>query len=121
MAAPDVPRSTRTHMGAGQGRTEAERITEERAAAAGRWAKAEAHKGKLIDAAVEIIRENGLSAVTLRGVGQRAGFSRGLVNYYFGTRRALLWLAVEKMVGRELSPELSEWQLTQELLGRVRR
>jgi AcrR family transcriptional regulator len=45
---------------------------------------------KLLDAAMELVAEGGVRAVTLAAVGERAGYSRGLVTHHFGGRRGLL-------------------------------
>lgn len=57
-------------------RTQAERTDEARAA--------------LVDAAVALIAEHGLPGVTLSDVGARAGYSRGLAVYHFGSKNGLI-------------------------------
>lgn len=51
------------------------------------------HSGEARDAilaaARELLAERGLPRVTLRAVGERAGVQPALVNYYFGSKRAL--------------------------------
>ncbi|MFE9685107.1 TetR/AcrR family transcriptional regulator [Streptomyces sp. NPDC006285] len=44
----------------------------------------------LLDAAAELVDEQGAGALTLARVGERAGYSRGLVTHYFGSKRALV-------------------------------
>ena len=44
----------------------------------------------LVAAAAELVVESGVRAVTLAGVGQRAGYSRGIVTHHFGSKRGLL-------------------------------
>ncbi|MFJ3942933.1 TetR/AcrR family transcriptional regulator [Streptomyces griseoaurantiacus] len=44
----------------------------------------------LLDAAAELVAEQGLRALTLARVGERAGYSRGLVTHYFGSKQALV-------------------------------
>jgi len=44
----------------------------------------------LVQAAAELVVEQGVRAVTLAAVGERAGYSRGIVTHSFGTRQALL-------------------------------
>jgi len=53
---------------------------------------------RLIQAALELIAESGIERVTLRSIGERAGYSRGLVNYRFGTKEALLRKATRRLV-----------------------
>lgn len=55
---------------------------------------------KLIQASLELIAECGIERVTLRSIGERAGYSRGLVNYRFGTKEALLKEATHRLVKR---------------------
>jgi AcrR family transcriptional regulator len=51
--------------------------------------RAEAER-KLLEAAMELVAERGVRAVTLAAVGERAGYSRGLVTHHFGNRQGLL-------------------------------
>ncbi|ATY09083.1 TetR family transcriptional regulator [Amycolatopsis sp. AA4] len=44
----------------------------------------------LLKAAAELVVEEGVRAVTLARVGERAGYSRGLVTHHFGGKQALL-------------------------------
>jgi AcrR family transcriptional regulator len=54
--------------------------------------------GKLLDAAAELIAEVGYERMTLAAIGQRAGYSHGLVTARFGSKEGLLWALVERMV-----------------------
>ncbi|BCL25411.1 TetR/AcrR family transcriptional regulator [Streptomyces aurantiacus] len=44
----------------------------------------------LLNAAVELVDELGVHALTLARVGERAGYSRGLITHYFGSKQALV-------------------------------
>ncbi len=44
----------------------------------------------LLNAAAELVIEEGVHSLTLARVGERAGYSRGLATHYFGSRQALL-------------------------------
>src|ERR1700744_2865414 len=44
----------------------------------------------LLNAAAELVVEDGVQALTLARVGQRAGYSRGLITHHFGSKQALL-------------------------------
>jgi AcrR family transcriptional regulator len=44
----------------------------------------------LLNAAAELVVEEGVHALTLARVGERARYSRGLVTHYFGSKQALL-------------------------------
>jgi len=50
----------------------------------------------LLDAAVELIAAQGVDQTSLAQIGERAGFSRGMVNHHFGSRAAL----VERLAAR---------------------
>ena len=47
-------------------------------------------QNRVLQAATELVAEHGITGMTLAAVGDRAGFSRGIVNHHFGTRQALL-------------------------------
>jgi len=44
----------------------------------------------MLDAAIELILELGLEKTTLQSIGERAGYSRGLATYRFGSKAGLL-------------------------------
>ncbi|WP_328491728.1 TetR/AcrR family transcriptional regulator [Streptomyces sp. NBC_00414] len=44
----------------------------------------------LLTAAAELVDEQGVRALTLAGVGERAGYSRGLATHHFGSKQALV-------------------------------
>ncbi len=44
----------------------------------------------LLNAAAELVVEEGVHSLTLARVGQRASYSRGLITHYFGSKQALL-------------------------------
>src|SRR5580704_7494596 len=44
----------------------------------------------LLNAAAELVVEQGVHSLTLARVGERARYSRGLVTHYFGSKQALL-------------------------------
>jgi AcrR family transcriptional regulator len=44
----------------------------------------------LLNAAAELVIEEGVHSLTLARVGERAGYSRGLITHYFGSKQALL-------------------------------
>jgi AcrR family transcriptional regulator len=59
---------------------------------------------RLLQAAGELIVEGGYEAMTLAAVGERAGYSRGLVTTRFGSKDQLLNALVERIIG--------EWSLS---------
>lgn len=44
----------------------------------------------LLDAAARLVVEEGMRALTLARVGERAGYSRGIVTHHFGSKQALV-------------------------------
>jgi AcrR family transcriptional regulator len=60
---------------------------------------------KMADAAVALICERGAGATTLKDVGLRAGYSRGLASYRFGSK-AGLWSFLIRRIGEEWLTEL---------------
>lgn len=44
----------------------------------------------LVTAAAELVVESGLRSLTLARVGERAGYSRGIVNHHFGSKQMLI-------------------------------
>lgn len=56
--------------------------------------RAEAER-RLLEAAAELIGEVGPSKVTLAAIGERAGYSRGLVTFHFGSKPALMQRLVD--------------------------
>ncbi len=45
---------------------------------------------RMFDAAIELINERGTRKTTLKEIGERAGYSRGLANYRFGSKDGLM-------------------------------
>ncbi|MFB6676424.1 TetR/AcrR family transcriptional regulator [Streptomyces sp. NPDC056390] len=50
----------------------------------------EASRRRLVDAALAILAEEGYGRLTIKQVGDRAGVSRGLVNYHFASKAGLI-------------------------------
>jgi AcrR family transcriptional regulator len=61
---------------------------------------------RMTDAAVALICERGAAATTLKDVGMRAGYSRGLANYRFGTKQGL-WAVLVRTIGEEWRGQLA--------------
>ena len=55
---------------------------------------------RLLEAAGDLIVEGGYEAMTLAAVGERAGYSRGLVTARFGSKDQLLKALVERIIDR---------------------
>jgi AcrR family transcriptional regulator len=73
-------------------------------------ARSEVSSRRLLEAAVELIAERGYERTTLVAIGERAGYSRGLVTDRFGSKEKLLWHLLEhhfvKWTEDSLFPEL---------------
>jgi AcrR family transcriptional regulator len=54
----------------------------------------------LLSAALELIAERGFRASSLQAIGERAGYSRGLVSHRFGSKEGLLRQLVTRMLDR---------------------
>lgn len=54
----------------------------------------------LLDAAAALIVEGGFGSLTLAAIGERAGYSRGLVTARFGSKDGLVDELIERIVGR---------------------
>lgn len=64
-------------------------------------------RGRLIAVAVDMLsQEVDPEAITLREIGRRAGVAHGLVNYYFGSKDALLSEAVSVLMNRVIDEVL---------------
>src|SRR3954454_4311951 len=61
---------------------------------------------RMTDAAVALICERGAAATTLKDVGMRAGYSRGLANYRFGSKQGL-WAVLVRTIGEEWREQLA--------------
>ncbi len=54
----------------------------------------------MFDAAIELINERGTQKTTLKEIGERAGYSRGLANYRFGSKDGLMLELFERFDDR---------------------
>lgn len=60
---------------------------------------------RLVASAIELIGRKGLPAVTLSEVGERAGYSRGLVTHHYGSREAFLGVVTQHLRQRFVDAE----------------
>ena len=67
---------------------------------------------RLLDATAALVAAGGSRAVTLQEVGRLAGYSRGIVNHMFGTKKALLAALVAGAQQRVAPPQASGPGLT---------
>ena len=63
-------------------------------------------EARLLDAAFQIVAEHGVRSVTTAAVGERAGYSRGIVNHHFGSRDRLMARLAAAAQGR-FTPDAS--------------
>ncbi|GGQ22354.1 TetR/AcrR family transcriptional regulator [Streptomyces mutabilis] len=63
-------------------------------------------KERLLQAAVELVSEQGYDATTLGAIADRAGSARGLISYYFPGKRQLVQSAVHRLMHRTLEEAL---------------
>lgn len=80
-------------------------------------------EGRLLNAAAELISELGPSGVTLANIGDRAGYSRGLVTHHFGSKGALMQRLVDTVstdFRDEVFAEVASDSLLDQALGLVR-
>jgi AcrR family transcriptional regulator len=52
--------------------------------------KAEATAGRILEAALELFREQGFEAATMRGIAERAGVATGAAYYYYASKDAIV-------------------------------
>lgn len=55
----------------------------------------------LVEAAVAVVAEEGVSGATFEAIGRRAGYSRGLVTQRFGSKQALIEAVIQHLHDRQ--------------------
>ncbi|MFJ2647259.1 TetR/AcrR family transcriptional regulator [Streptomyces sp. NPDC087420] len=79
-------------------------------------------RDRLLQATVELVAEHGYEATKLADIADRAGAARGLVSYYFPSKRQLFQSAVHRLMHRTLEAGLEREPRTDdgpELLARA--
>ena len=56
-------------------------------------------KSRILEAALELLREGGAQAATVRAIADRAKVGVGLINYHFGSKEELLYRAAASIMG----------------------
>jgi len=69
--------------------------------------KSEATKAKILEAALELFREQGFETATMRQIAGRADVATGAAYYYFASKDAIV-LAFYDQAQREMQPRLDE-------------
>jgi AcrR family transcriptional regulator len=72
-----------------------------------------ASEAALLRAAAELIAEVGIERASLRGVGERAGISRAMPAYHFGSKDGLVSSLVEYAYGRTFDATMTALRQTQ--------
>src|SRR5580658_2600410 len=85
--------------------------------------KSDATRARIRDAALELFRNQGFEAATMREIAQAAGVATGAAYYYFDSKDAIV-LAFYDQAQREMEPRLEEVlaeteDLTKRLQGRL--
>ena len=70
--------------------------------------KPEVRKDAILDAAVSLALSDGMCAVRLIPVAERAGITNGLVSHYFGTVKRLHRAVIRHAIHRELLPIVAQ-------------
>jgi AcrR family transcriptional regulator len=60
--------------------------------------RSERSTNALLDAAAELIAEGGLASMTLAAIGERAGYSRGMVTARFGSKSAMVDALIRRLL-----------------------
>src|SRR3954447_4652722 len=60
----------------------------------------QAARSKIIDAAADLIAEQGLTACTIRAVAEQSGLTKSTVHYYFEDANDLVDLSVDEIMRR---------------------
>lgn len=66
-------------------------------------------RAQLIGAAIEVLREQGYDAASMRAVSDRAGTPLSLVQYHFGSKQGLLVAVMDEMNNRGLERQQAMW------------
>jgi AcrR family transcriptional regulator len=80
----------------------------------------EATRQRILDATMELYREQGIPATTLKGVAERADVSRGTIAHHFGTGDGLLGAVLDTILDSLDLPEPAAIEALDSLDARVR-
>ena len=81
----------------------------------------DATRARILEAAIELFIEAGLSGTTMREIGDRADVAPGTLRNHFASRDELETAVVERLVAEAPLPELSVFDGIDGLDGRLRR
>ncbi|WP_045878115.1 TetR/AcrR family transcriptional regulator [Pseudofrankia sp. DC12] len=80
-----------------------------------------ASEAALLQAAAELIAEVGIDRASLRGVGVRAGISRAMPAYHFGSKDGLVGRLIDHAYGRTFEATIAALHLTDDDIERLPR
>jgi len=86
-----------------------------------RAARMESTRERILEAAISLYTEQGMSATTLRAIGERADVAAGTLRNHFPTRDALDLAMAERLQAEAPLPELSIFDGAETVEERVRR
>jgi AcrR family transcriptional regulator len=86
-----------------------------------RMARMEATRDRILEAAISLYTEQGMSATTLRQIGERADVAPGTLRNHFPTRDALDLAMADRLQAEAPLPELSIFEGAESVEERVRR
>lgn len=86
----------------------------------GRADSAAATRQRILDATLELYRDRGIPATTLKAVAQRADVSRGTILHHFGSADGLLGAVLDGVLGSLDLPDAHVLEDLQDLDSRVR-
>lgn len=83
--------------------------------------KSEETRGRILDAAMDLFRQQGFEAATMREIAVKAGVATGAAYYYFDSKDAIV-LAFYGQAQKDMQPEMeSALEATRDLRERLRR
>jgi AcrR family transcriptional regulator len=82
---------------------------------------AEATRARILDATIEIYRERGIPATTLKAVAERADVSRGSILHHFGSAEGLLGAVLDRILETLDLPDPATLEAVSSRDDRVRR
>ena len=59
-------------------------------------------QGRILEAALGLLSQHGISGVSMRAVAREAGVALGLVNYYYGDKTSLIAAALRRIEAQDL-------------------
>jgi AcrR family transcriptional regulator len=87
-------------------------------------AGAEATRARIVEAALQALRDEGIAGISARGIARHGGFNQALIFYHFGSVEGLLVAVAQRESERRsalYAPALAEVTSLSELVGVARR